>query len=637
MPVVTLKDTTQLTVNANTTLYEIAQKVSTGLAQRVVAAKINGKLHDLCEPLEEDATVLFVLASDPEGEQIIRHSCAHLVGHAIKQLFSNVKMAIGPIIENGFYYDVETTEAFNQEALNNLEAKMKELINRRYNIIKKWKTVDEARKIFKARNEDYKLEIIDNFDLSIKKVGLYYHEEYVDMCRGPHVPNTRFLQAFKLTKFSGAYWRGDSRNKMLTRVYGTAWADKKRLKQYLFHLAEAEKRDHRKLGKQHHLFHMQEDSPGMVFWHPKGLALYQIIETHLRKQQQAYGYKEIRTPQIADCSFWKKSGHWDKFHEHMFITTSEQRDYALKPMSCPGHVQVFNQEQRSYKDLPLRFTEFGCCHRNEFSGALHGIMRVRGFVQDDGHIFATEDQIQQEVSTFIDFVHELYASFGFTDNLQYKLSTRPKERVGSDAIWDKSEQALSKVLDDKGLDWQELPGEGAFYGPKIEFSLKDCLNRVWQCGTVQVDFSLPKRLGATYIDETGQKSTPVMIHRAALGSFERFIGILIEEYAGIFPVWLAPVQVVVLNITDTQQDYAKEIKEFISKKNLRTETDLRNEKIGYKIRQHTLDRVPYMVIVGEKEKETGQIAVRKRDGSDLGSMDLEEFCTLILKEVEQLK
>ena len=515
-----------------------------------------------------------------------------------------------------------------------LEKRMKDLIATSYDVVKKWTPVAEARALFESRGESYKMEIIDQLDDSVSEVGLYHHEEYVDMCRGPHVPNTRFLKAFQLTKLAGAYRRADSNNKMLTRIYGTAWADKKELKAYIKRIEEAEKRDHSKLAKKLDLFHMQEEAPGMVFWHPKGWSLYQGLEQYMRQKQREKGYQEIKTPQVVDRSLWEKSGHWDKFKDDMFTTGSESRDYAIKPMNCPCHVQVYNQGLRSYRDLPLRLAEFGSCHRNEPSGALHGIMRVRGFVQDDGHIVVSEDACQQEVSEFIDFLHEVYDDFGF-EELIYKLSTRPENRVGSDEIWDKAEKALADALDAKDLPWEELPGEGAFYGPKIEFSLKDCLGRVWQCGTIQVDFSMPSRLSAEYVDENGERKAPVMLHRAILGSFERFIGILIEHYEGKFPVWLAPTQVVLMNITGRQSEYVQNIAKKLTENGFRVNADLRNEKIGFKIREHTLQKVPYQIVVGDKEMENEEVAVRALNGEDLGTMSIDALETLLNNKIAE--
>lgn len=628
MPVITLPDGSQRSFNQAVTVYDVAADIGAGLAKAAVAGRINGELVDTCELITEDAELAIVTSKDDDGIHIIRHSFAHLLGHALKQLYPDVKMAIGPVIDNGFYYDVASEHHFTPEDLTVIEKRIQELVKKDYDVIKKMTPVAEARQIFADRGEDYKVQLIDDMDESITEVGLYHHEEYIDMCRGPHVPNTRLLRSFKLMKVAGAYWRGDSNNEMLQRIYGTAWADKKALKAYLTRLEEAEKRDHRKLGKQLNLFHMQEEAPGMVFWHPEGWSLYQTIEDYMRRKLDLHNYKEVKTPQVVERTLWEKSGHWDKFHEQMFTTHSEHRDYAVKPMNCPCHIQVFNQGLKSYRELPLRMAEFGSCHRNEYSGSLHGLMRVRGFTQDDGHIFCTEDQIQSEVSDFIDLLHEVYADFGFT-SIEYKLSTRPEQRVGSDEVWDKAETALSDALNAKGLEFELLPGEGAFYGPKIEFSLRDCLDRVWQCGTIQVDFSMPGRLGAEYVDHEGERKTPVMLHRATLGSFERFIGILIEHYAGALPTWLAPKQLVIMNITDKQADYCHEIEKTLRNKGFRASSDLRNEKIGFKIREHTIHKVPYLAVIGDKEVEAGTIAVRSRSGEDLGSMSIEQVEELL--------
>ena len=632
MPVIILPDGSKRQYDNPLSILDVAADIGPGLARSALAGRVNGQLADACETISDDVELAIITPRDPEGLEIIRHSCAHLIGHALKQLRPDARMAIGPVIEEGFYYDVDTDESFGPEDLQALEKRMQELIRKEYDVIRKWTPKAEARRIFEERGEIYKLEIIDEMDDSVEMVGLYYHEEYVDMCRGPHVPNTRFLKVFKLTRLAGAYWRGDNRNKMLTRIYGTAWGDRKDLKAYLKRIEEAGKRDHRKLARKLDLFHLQEEAPGMVFWHPNGWTIYQVLEQYMRQQQRDHGYLEIKTPQVVDRSLWEKSGHWDKFRDDMFTTSSENHDLAIKPMNCPCHVLVFNQGLRSYRDLPLRLAEFGSCHRNEPSGALHGIMRVRGFVQDDAHIFVTEAQIQSEVSDFIDFLHEVYHDFGF-DNLIYKLSTRPVQRVGSDESWDKAEKALAEALDAKDLAWEELPGEGAFYGPKIEFSLKDCLGRVWQCGTVQVDFSMPGRLGAEYVGEDGTRKTPVMLHRAILGSFERFIGILIEHYEGRFPVWLAPIQVVVLNITSAQADYVCGLAKTLEEQGCRVKADLRNEKIGFKIRQHTIERVPYLVIAGDKEVESGTVAVRMCSGEDLGSMTVDEFRVVLASAI----
>lgn len=627
MPVITLPDGSQRQFEHAVSILDVAQDIGPGLAKATIAGRVNGELRDACDLIEQDAELSIITARDEEGVEIIRHSCAHLLGHAIKQLWPDTRMAIGPVIENGFYYDIDLEHRLTDEDMLALEARMMELAKKDYPVIKKTVDWHEAVETFKSRNENYKLEILDRDISRDDHPGLYHHEEYVDMCRGPHVPNMKFCHHFKLMRISGAYWRGDSDNKMLQRIYGTAWADKKQLKAYLHRLQEAEKRDHRKIGKKMDLFHLQDEAPGMVFWHDKGWEIYQRIESYMRDKQRKYGYKEIKTPQVVDRTLWEKSGHWDKFSEQMFTTHSENSDFAIKPMNCPCHVQVFNQGLKSYKELPLRLAEFGSCHRNEASGALHGIMRVRGFVQDDAHIFCTEDQIQSEVSDFIDMLHEVYEDFGFSEIL-YKLSTRPEERVGSDEVWDKAEAALAEALDAKELKWDLLPGEGAFYGPKIEFSLKDCLGRVWQCGTIQVDFSMPGRLGAQYVADNQDRKVPVMLHRAVLGSFERFIGILIEEYEGAFPFWLAPEQVAIMNITDRQAEYCEKLREKLELRGIRAHLDLRNEKIGFKIREHTIAKVPYLVVVGDKEMENNTVAVRTRKGQDLGVMSLDEALSL---------
>tara|TARA_R110001592_G_scaffold337398_1_gene623985 strand:+ start:15630 stop:17552 length:1923 start_codon:yes stop_codon:yes gene_type:complete len=627
MPVITLPDGSQRIFEQAVSVMDVATDIGPGLAKATIAGRVNGALVDACDLITNDAAVSIITARDDEGLEILRHSCAHLIGHALKQLYPDAKMAIGPTIENGFYYDVELEHRLTDSDLEALEARMLELAKKSYPVIKKTVSWQEARDEFEARGETYKIEILDeNIDKS-DTPGLYHHEEYVDMCRGPHVPNMSFCQHFKLMSVNGAFWRGDSNNKMLQRIYGTAWPDKKQLKAYLNRLQEAEKRDHRKIGKKLNLFHMQNEAPGMVFWHDKGWRIYQKIESYMRQKQGQYGYQEIKTPQVVERSLWEKSGHWEKFSEQMFTTHSENFDFAIKPMNCPCHIQVFNQGLKSYKELPIRLAEFGSCHRNEPSGALHGIMRVRGFVQDDAHIFCAEETIQDEVSTFIDMLHEVYADFGFTDII-YKLSTRPEQRVGSDEVWDKAEAALETSLNAKGLDWQLLPGEGAFYGPKIEFSLKDCLGRVWQCGTIQVDFSMPGRLGAQYVSETQERKVPVMLHRAVLGSFERFIGILIEQYEGAFPFWLAPEQAAVLNITDKQSEYCKKIHKKLEEEGYRAHLDLRNEKIGFKIREHTINKIPFLLVVGDKEVENNTVAIRTRKGEDLGVMSLEDVLTL---------
>ncbi|BFM21391.1 threonine--tRNA ligase [Gilvimarinus japonicus] len=625
MPVITLPDGSTREFDQPVTLLQVAEDIGPGLAKATVCGRIDGELVDACEVIDHDAAISLITGRDDEGLEVIRHSFAHLVGHAIKQLYPEAKMAIGPVIDNGFYYDIEYERTLTPEDLTAIEKRIKDLIKTDYDVIKKMTPIADARKVFDERNESYKVELIDGLIAAGEQaVGLYHHEEYVDMCRGPHVPNTRVMRHFKLMRVSGAYWRGDASNTQLQRVYGTAWNDKKELKAYLHRLEEAEKRDHRKLAKKFDLFHMQEEAPGMVFWHPKGWSVYTAIEEYMRKVQRDNGYQEIKTPQVVDLSLWKKSGHADKFGDDMFMLKSEDREFAVKPMNCPCHVQVFNQGLRSYRDLPLRLAEFGSCHRNEASGSLHGIMRVRGFTQDDAHIFCTEAAIQDEVAAFTDLLYQVYADFGFNEVI-IRLSTRPEQRVGSDEDWDRAEQALADALDAKGLEYKLLPGEGAFYGPKIEFSLKDCLDRVWQCGTIQVDFSMPGRLDAQYVAEDGSRQVPVMLHRAILGSFERFIGILIENYEGAFPTWLAPVQVMIANITDNQADYVQKVEKTLANNGFRALSDLRNEKIGFKIREHTIQRVPYLLVIGDKEVESNQVAVRTRDGQDLGAMSLEAF------------
>ncbi len=633
MPVITLPDGSQRAFDLPVSIMQVAEDIGPGLAKATIAGVVNDELKDACELIDADSTLRIITAKDDEGVEIIRHSCAHLIGHAVKQLFPDASMVIGPVIDEGFYYDIATEKPFTPEDVDKIEARMKELIAQEYDVVKKMTPRNEVIAEFTERGEEYKLRLIDDMP-NETSMGLYYHQDYLDMCRGPHVPNTRFLKHFKLTKLAGAYWRGDANNEMLQRVYGTAWADKKGLKAYVHRMEEAEKRDHRKIGKKLDLFHLQEEAPGMVFWHPRGWALYQVIEQYMREVQNLNGYEEIRTPQVVDRSLWERSGHWDKFADNMFTIESEARDYAVKPMNCPCHVQVFNQGLKSYRDLPLRLAEFGCCHRNEASGTLQGLMRVRGFVQDDAHIFCAENAIQEEVSIFIDLLYDVYKDFGFDDVL-VKLSTRPEQRVGDDAVWDKAEEALKLALDNKGLAWDLLPGEGAFYGPKIEFSLRDCIGRVWQCGTIQVDFSMPGRLDAQYVAEDGSRQVPVMLHRAILGSFERFIGMLIEQYEGKFPAWLSPVQAVIMNITDNQADFASNVQETLTKQGFRVETDLRNEKIGFKIRAHTLSKTPYLLVVGDKEVESGSVAVRTLAGEDLGSMTVDAFTELLNANVAQ--
>ena len=629
MPIITLPDGSEKNYESSVTIEKIATDIGPGLAKAALAGRVNGNLLDTCIPITNDAEIQIITSKDNEGLEIIRHSFAHLLGHAVKQLYPEAKMAIGPVIEDGFYYDISYKDTFTPVDLEKIEKRIKELINKDYDVDVEVVSPAKATQVFSERGEVFKLDIIKNIPKD-EIIKLYKHEEYIDMCRGPHVPNTRHLRAFKLMKVSGAYWRGDSNNEMLQRIYGTAWKNSKELKEYINRIEEAEKRDHRKLGKKLSLFHFQEEAPGMIFWHPNGWTIYRVLQDFIRETISKYDYQELKSPQIVCRSLWEKSGHWDKFKEDMFTTTSENKEYAIKPMNCPCHVQVFNQGLKSYRDLPIRLSEFGSCHRNEPSGALHGLMRVRNFVQDDGHIFCTNEQIQEEVQSFIDLVFEVYKAFGF-NSILIKLSTRPEKRVGSDEVWDKSEKALSDALDSKGLDWSLLPGEGAFYGPKIEFSLKDCLNRVWQCGTIQVDFSMPERLNSSYIDVDGKKQPPVMLHRAILGSFERFIGILIENYSGNLPIWLCPLQIVVMGITDRNNDACMDTKSKLINYGFRASVDTRNEKVGFKIREHTMQRIPFLIIIGDKEEENNEISVRTREGKDLGKMTLDKF-KLIMDE-----
>jgi threonyl-tRNA synthetase len=624
MPIITLPDGSQRQFDKAVSTLDVALDIGPGLAKATIAGKVNGVLVDACELIDQDATLQIITAKDQEGLEIIRHSCAHLIGHAIKQLYPDVKMAIGPVIDNGFYYDVDLGTPLNEADLVKIEKRMLELAKTNYDVVKQVVSWQEARDTFEQRGELYKMQILDENIPKDSTPALYHHDEYIDMCRGPHVPNMRFCQQFKLMKVAGAYWRGNSDNKMLQRIYGSAWADKKQLAAYLQRLEEAEKRDHRKIGKALDLFHWQEEAPGMVFWHNDGWTIYTQLEKFVREKLGNYDYDEVKGPLMMDRSLWERSGHWEKYADAMFTTVSEKREYAIKPMNCPGHVQIFNQGLKSYRDLPLRMAEFGCCHRNEPSGALHGLMRVRGFTQDDAHIFCTEEQMLDEVGGCIDMIYDTYKTFGF-EEIVVKLSTRPEKRVGSEEVWDKAEQALATALKSKNIDFSYLPGEGAFYGPKIEFTLHDCLDRAWQCGTVQLDFSMPDRLGSTYVAENGERKVPVMIHRAILGSIERFIGILIEEYAGLFPLWLAPTQAIVMNITDNQAEYCQIVVKKLKESGFRVKSDLRNEKIGFKIREHTLKRVPYLLVVGDKEMEAGEIAVRSRKGDDLGKMSIEAF------------
>ncbi|WP_345855411.1 threonine--tRNA ligase [Shewanella algae] len=632
MPVITLPDGSKREFANPVSTLDVAADIGPGLAKACIAGRVNGELKDACDLIETDAELSIITAKDEEGLEILRHSCAHLLGHAIKQLWPETKMAIGPVIDNGFYYDIDLEHKLTQEDLEKLEKRMLELAKTNYDVVKRVVSWQEARDTFESRGEPYKMAILDENISRDATPALYHHEEYTDMCRGPHVPNMRFCHFFKLMNVAGAYWRGNSDNKMLQRIYGTAWADKKALKTHLTRLEEAAKRDHRKIGKQLDLYHMQEEAPGMVFWHNDGWSVFLELERFIRQKLSQYDYQEVKGPLMMDRVLWERSGHWDKYAEAMFTTSSENREYAIKPMNCPGHVQIFNQGLKSYRDLPLRMAEFGCCHRNEPSGALHGLMRVRGFTQDDAHVFCTEEQVQSEVSKCIKMVYDTYSTFGFS-NIVVKLSTRPEKRIGDDAMWDRAEEALKQALRSNDIEFEILPGEGAFYGPKIEFTLHDCLDRAWQCGTVQLDYALPGRLGATYVAEDNSRQTPVMIHRAILGSLERFLGILIEEFAGRFPTWLAPMQVVVMNITDKQADYVEEVVEFFKEQGIRASKDLRNEKIGFKIREHTLRRVPYLLVIGDQEMENWEVAVRTRDGVDLGKMRIDDFAAKVKQQI----
>jgi threonyl-tRNA synthetase len=614
------------------TVADVAMSIGAGLAKAALAGKVGEKIVDTSYLIEQDSDLAIITDKSPEGLEVIRHSTAHLLAYAVKELFPDAQVTIGPVIENGFYYDFSYKRPFTPEDMLAIENKMAELAKKDEAVTRKVLPRDEAVAYFKSINEHYKAELIASIP-SNEDVSLYTEGNFTDLCRGPHVPNTGKLKAFKLMKLAGAYWRGDSNNEMLQRVYGTAWRNKDELNAYLFQLEEAEKRDHRKLGKQLDLFHMQDDAPGMVFWHPRGWAIWQEVEQYMRKMFLAYDYQEVRTPTVMDRTLWEKSGHWQNYHENMFVTASENRDYAVKPMNCPGHIQIFNSGLHSYRDLPLRLAEFGSCHRNEPSGALHGLMRVRGFTQDDAHIFCTEQQIESEVASFIKMLYQAYGDFGFKDVL-VKLSTRPEKRVGSDETWDKAEAALSSALTTNGLVFDLQPGEGAFYGPKIEFTLQDSLGRLWQCGTIQLDFNLPERLDAEFVDEDNTRKRPVMLHRAIVGSMERFLGILIEHYAGAMPVWLAPVQAMVLNISEGQSAYVLQVIENLKKNGIRCDFDLRNEKITYKIREHSLQKMPYLLVAGEREMQNGHVAVRTRKGEDLGSMPLQAFIDRIQADIE---
>jgi threonyl-tRNA synthetase len=631
MPVITLPDGAKKSFDHSVTVAEVASSIGIGLARAALAGRVNGKAVDLSYAIEGDAAVAIITEKDPDGLEILRHSAAHLLAHAVKELFPDAQVTIGPVIEDGFYYDFSFKRPFTPDDLRALEVRMTEIARRDLPVVRQVMPRDEAVAFFKSLGEEYKAEIIAGIPAN-DDISLYRQGDFIDLCRGPHVPSTGKLKVFRLQKVAGAYWRGDPRNEMLQRIYGTAWAKKEDLEAYLFRLEEAEKRDHRKLGRQLDLFHTQEEAPGMVFWHPKGWAVWQQIEQYMRRRLAFENYQEVRTPQVMDRALWERSGHWENYREHMFTTSSENRDYAVKPMNCPGHVQIFNQGIKSYRDLPLRLAEFGACHRNEPSGALHGIMRVRGFTQDDAHIFCTPEQVQSEAAAFIDLLRSIYADFGFSEIL-VKLSTRPVKRIGSDAAWDKAEAALKSALDAKGLAWEINPGEGAFYGPKIEFSLKDSIGRVWQCGTLQFDFALPERLGAEYIAEDNARHIPVMLHRAILGSMERFIGILIEHYAGALPSWLAPTQIAVLNISENQSGYAAKVAAELRAAGFRADADLRNEKITYKIREHSLQKLPYLVIIGDREKAGSMVAVRDRSGTDLGQMSCSALIDKLRSEV----
>ena len=632
MPEIRLPDGSKRQFESDVTVAEVAQNIGAGLARAALAGRVNDQLVDLSFVISEDSDLAIITDKNPEGLEVIRHSTAHLMAYAVKELFPDAQVTIGPVIEHGFYYDFSYTRPFTPEDLEKIEKKMTEIVNRDLPITRKVLLRNDAVKYFKSIKENYKAEIIESIPAD-QEVSLYTEGEFTDLCRGPHVPSTGKLKVFKLMKVAGAYWRGDSKNEMLQRIYGTAWTNKEDLQNYLFMLEEAEKRDHRKLGKQLDLFHMQDEAPGMVFWHPKGWSIWQEVEHYMRKMFMDYGYQEVRTPTVMDKTLWEKSGHWQNYRDNMFTTSSENRDYAVKPMNCPGHIQIFNNTLHSYRDLPLRLAEFGSCHRNEPSGSLHGLMRVRGFTQDDAHIFCTEEQIKDEVAKFIVMLFKAYQDFGFKDVL-VKLSTRPEKRVGSDETWDKAESALKAALLENKLEFDLQPGEGAFYGPKIEFTLKDSLSRLWQCGTIQLDFNLPERLGAEYVTEDNSRKYPVMLHRAIVGSMERFIGILIENYSGAMPLWLAPTQAVILNIADAHASYASKVMDELKKNHIRCDSDLRNEKITYKIREHSLQKIPYLLIVGEKEMEAGQVAVRTRKGEDLGSMSIKSLIDRLNQEVQ---
>ena len=638
MLTITLPDNSKKVFDEPVSIEDVAANIGKGLLKATVAGKIDGVLKDGTDLIQQDCSLEIVRNVDPEGIEIIRHSCAHLFGHALKQLFPEAKMAIGPVIDDGFYYDIDLENKLTEEDLSEIENRMRELASSEYSVIKKVVSRKEAKKVFKDRKEDYKLKIIDEIPED-EIIALYFHEEYVDMCKGPHVTSMRHLKSFKLLNISGAYWRGDSKGKMLQRIYGTAWNTEKELNLYLSNIEEASKRDHRKLGQKYDLFHFQEEAPGMVFWHPKGWTIFRILEDYIREKLKTSGYEEIKTPEVVDRKLWEKSGHWDKYRENMYITeideehANEKRVNALKPMSCPCHVQVYNQGLKSYRDLPIRYSEFGSCHRYEPSGTLHGLMRVRQMTQDDGHIFCSEDQIEDEAGSFINILSNIYKELGF-DKLDIKLSTRPEQRVGTDEIWDKAEQALEAAINSQGISYEIAEGDGAFYGPKIDFVLTDSLNREWQCGTLQADFNMPERLDASYVGKDGERHIPVMLHRAFLGSFERFIGILIEQYAGDFPVWLAPIQAVAINISEKHAKKTNEITNILKNKGFRVNSDLRNEKIAYKIRHHSMQKVPFIIVLGDKEIETSTLAIRDRSGSDLGSMSIDAFSKILNNKIK---
>ena len=630
---ITLPDGSKRDYPGPVTVADVAASIGPGLAKVTVAGKVDGRLVDASDTITQDANLQIITPKDNDGLEIIRHSTAHLVGHAVKQLYPTAKMVIGPVIEDGFYYDIAYERPFTPDDMAAIESRMRALIAQDYEVVKRVTPRAEVIDVFSARGEDYKLRLVEDMP-GEQAMGLYYHQEYVDMCRGPHVPNTRFLKVFKLTRVSGAYWRGDAKNAQLQRIYGTAWADKKDLEAYIKRIEEAEMRDHRKLGKELDLFHIDDHAPGLVFWHPKGWTVWQGVEQYMRKVYQNNGYQEVKGPQVIDKTLWEKTGHWDKYRDNMFTTESEKREYALKPMNCPGHILIFKQGIKSYRDLPLRYGEFGQCHRNEPSGGLHGIMRVRGFTQDDGHIFCTEDQILKECVDYTALLQKVYTDFGFK-SIIYKVATRPAARIGTDESWDKAEHALMESLRASGCEFEISPGDGAFYGPKIEYTLKDAIGRQWQCGTIQVDFSMPERLDAEYVGEDGARHRPVMLHRAIVGSLERFIGILIEEHAGALPTWLAPEQVAVLTITDSQADYAREVAKTLQNQGLRVHLDLRNEKITYKIREHSMQKLPYILVVGDKEMAAGAVAVRARGHKDLGVMPLDAFAQQIASDIAQ--